>query len=114
MTDNDEDLMLVREVLAREAETINLYQKMSAQARTAEVKAFLSHITEEEKEHVAEAFELMKRMDAAQAALFGAGNHWAEPAAPRPAASSMSEEGAQSGLPLASNSLTVGSLRRKG
>jgi hypothetical protein len=104
MNESEEDLILVRDILAREIETINTYERLLSKAQTEEVKTFLKHITEEEKEHVAEALELIKRFDPSQAALLGEGNHWGQtPAAPaRPA----SFQGARS--------LTVGSLRKSG
>jgi|SRR5829696_5312855 len=70
------DLILLRDILAREISTINNYQSLLFQANTAEVATFISHILEEEKEHVAEAIELIKELDPNQAALLTKGGHW--------------------------------------
>jgi rubrerythrin len=68
--------MLLRDILAREISTINNYQSLLSQASSAEVATFISHILEEEKEHVAEAIELIKELDPNQAALLSKGSHW--------------------------------------
>jgi rubrerythrin len=70
------DLMLLRDILAREVSTINNYQSLLSQANSREVATFISHILEEEKEHVAEAIELIKELDPNQAALLTKGSHW--------------------------------------
>ena len=106
MNETEEDLMLVRDILAREIETINTYQRLLSSAKTEEVKTFLRHITEEEKEHVAEAMELIMRFDQSQAALLGAANHWREP--DKAAATAQP----QTASFQATKSLTVGSLRK--
>ncbi|HYP26867.1 MAG TPA: hypothetical protein VE262_09125 [Blastocatellia bacterium] len=76
MDDKISDLMLLRDILAREVNTINNYQSLLPQATTSEVATFISHILEEEKEHVAEALNLIKEMDPNQAALLARDNHW--------------------------------------
>jgi rubrerythrin len=76
MSDNEQDTALLREILARELETINVYQSLLASALSPEVGRFLAHIIDEEKEHVAESMELINSLDKAQASRFGLGNHW--------------------------------------
>jgi rubrerythrin len=66
------DVQLVREVLARELQTINEYEQAAAQAQSEEVRAFLLHLADEEKEHVAEATQVIRRLDAAQERRFQA------------------------------------------
>ena len=105
MNDTEEDLMLVRDILAREIETINTYLRLLDKARTEEIKTFLRHITEEEKEHVAEAVELIKRLDQSQAALLSKADHWRETSAQ----TGIAEQPASF---QATKSLTVGSLRK--
>lgn len=103
MDETEDDLMLVRDVLARELETINSYLRLLRSARSPRVRAFLTHVTDEEKEHVAEALEIIKELDPVQAALLEHGAHAGEatartspPSAPEPPPG-----------------FTVGSLRRK-
>lgn len=76
MDEDQQDVILLREILARELETINYYQSLLERARTNDVVEFISHIIDEEKEHVAEAMELINRIDPKQAARFGAGAHY--------------------------------------
>lgn len=69
-----DELILVREVLAREVETINTYQTLLGRSEDESVRNFLSHIIDEEKEHVAEALDLIKAMDPVQAAFLQTGH----------------------------------------
>lgn len=64
------DTAMVRLVLARELETINQYEEFARAAATEEARAFFLHLAEEEKEHVAEATLLLRRLDAGQEAHF--------------------------------------------
>ena len=77
------DLMLLRDILAREISTINNYQSLLSQASSPEVATFVSHILEEEKEHVAEALELIKELDPNQAEMIAKGSHWKSDSAAR-------------------------------
>jgi rubrerythrin len=70
------DLVLLREILARELDTINLYQRMMARTQSPQIATFISHIIDEEKEHVAESMELINSLDRSQASRFGHGSHW--------------------------------------
>lgn len=106
-----DDLMILRDVLARELQTINTYQSQAAQATRPEVKNFLQHILEEEKEHVAEAIEMIKELDTNQAKLMDRGSHWrpVSDEAEKPAAQIASQ--VESANPLKLKAFTVGSLR---
>ncbi|HLM45051.1 MAG TPA: ferritin family protein, partial [Myxococcaceae bacterium] len=66
--DNDlsTDVALVRRVLARELETINEYEAFAQAASNPEVRAFFAHLAAEEKEHVAEATQMLRMLDSAQ------------------------------------------------
>lgn len=86
----DEDVARVREVLARELDTINQYEAHARAARTPELRDFFLHLAAEEKEHVAEAVMLLGKLDAGQAAHFAAEiapGHFAQKAGPAPASS---------------------------
>ena len=102
MDETEDDLLLVRDVLARELETINSYLRLLRSAKSERVRAFLAHITDEEKEHVAEALEIIKEFDPVQAALLEHGSHATHsngPPAGRP--------------PEPPPTFTVGSLRKR-
>lgn len=133
------DVARVRLVLSRELETISTYEELARQANTEEIRAFFLHLAAEEKEHVAEATFLLRKLDAAQDAHFAkpvdpAHFTGAKPDAPAPPPSEPSEPSKTGGTedlrpspypyraayavpappnPLAGQ-LTVGSLRRKG
>ena len=102
MDETEDDLLLVRDVLARELETINSYLRLLRDAKSERVRAFLAHVTDEEKEHVAEALEIIKELDPVQAALLERGSHAARPNGP-PAEQ----------RPEPPPAFTVGSLRKK-
>lgn len=104
MDETEDDLILVRDVLARELETINSYLKLLRSAKSERVRTFLAHITDEEKEHVAEALEIIKDLDPVQAALLEHGGH-AKPATLSPPLSQAA--------PYQPPGFTVGSLRKK-
>lgn len=112
MDETGEEIMIVRDILTREIETINVYQRMAAGTKSADVAGFLRHIIEEEKEHVAEAIELIKRYDPSQAALLASQRDWRHPndsAAAKPSAAETND------YSTTRRTFTVGSLRsRKG
>ena len=87
MHDADESQDLIRELLVRELETVNVYTEMLESARTPEVRALLAEITAQEKHHIAEAADLLARYDAGQAAAFARAGVAVRraPAAPEPA-----------------------------
>lgn len=59
---------LIRELLVRELETVNVYTEMIARAQTTVVRELLTEITRQEKHHIAEAMDMLSRVDAGQAA----------------------------------------------
>jgi hypothetical protein len=70
------DVARIRRVLARELETINEYEAFAQQSSSPEVRAFFAHLAAEEKEHVAEATQMLRMLDSAQ------DSHFAQPIAP--------------------------------
>ena len=79
------DVQRVRQVLARELETISHYEALAAAAERPELRAFFLHLAEEEKEHVAEATAVLRRLDAGQDVQFHKpfpASHFEGPAAP--------------------------------
>lgn len=60
-------LARLREVLARELETISLYERMAEEEADPEMKVLFQHLADEEKEHVTETYEALLRRDAKQA-----------------------------------------------
>ncbi len=119
----DDDRARVRAVLARELETISFYEQLARAAEVAEAKAFFEHLSREEKEHVAEATALLRRLDADQEATFQKeypAEHFTGAAKPPPAPMPERlpvEAGrvlhAIPAPPATSGKLTVGSLRRQ-
>jgi hypothetical protein len=104
------DTALVRRVLSRELDTINEYEAMAQSAEDPTIRAFLLHLAQEEKEHVAEAMALIRGRDADQDAKSTAvdvrPDHFTG-GAPAPSRTAPSAA-APSGLP---RSFTVGSLK---
>lgn len=130
-----DDVSRVRLVLMRELETINDYEELARQAESPDVRAFFLHLAQEEKEHVAEATFLIRKLDAGQEQQFqkdfqggahfgGAPAAAAAPAAPATPAPSSFDLGAipadprsvLHAIPAAPSAnaspLTVGSLKR--
>src|SRR3954463_1688006 len=70
LNDLTTDVARIRSVLLRELETVNNYEELARQAASEEVRAFFLHLAAEEKEHVAEATLLLRRLDADQDAHF--------------------------------------------
>jgi hypothetical protein len=66
----DTDVARVRLVLIRELETISVYEALAREAASEDARAFFEHLAREEKEHVAEATWLLRRLDGAQDADF--------------------------------------------
>lgn len=128
------DLARVRQVLARELETINEYEAFAAASAHPEVRAFFAHLAQEEKEHVAEATFMLRRLDPGQEAHFATGTppgHFAgtvPPGAPSATAAAppVAPEldptlqpqrvlyGLQAPPSRAAAPLTVGSLKQRG
>lgn len=63
-----EDLVVLREILQRELETINAYEKMLDRLSDPALRTIIEHITDEEREHVAEMFHLIMDRDPKQRA----------------------------------------------
>ncbi|MFG0319471.1 MAG: hypothetical protein ACF8XB_19530 [Planctomycetota bacterium JB042] len=61
------DQQLLREILMREIETIHRYQEMLRRAADDDLQRFIAHALLEEKEHVAEAIQILRRLDPMQA-----------------------------------------------
>lgn len=83
-----EDIARVREVLARELETINSYEAHARATNSPALRDFFLHLAAEEKEHVAEAVLLLRELDAVQEQYFTrtvSADHFTAPSG-RPAA----------------------------
>lgn len=63
---NNNDLKNLREDLIGELGAINQYQEHIEETDNEEVKKVLSHIRDDEKEHVAELTKLIRKLDEAQ------------------------------------------------
>jgi hypothetical protein len=61
------DWALLRRAIIDELEAINYYEDFMAQMEDQEAVQVLGHINNEEKEHVAELMELLRKQDQAQA-----------------------------------------------
>jgi hypothetical protein len=70
-----ETLARLRDVLARELETISIYERHSAEELDPEMKALFQHLADEEKEHVTEVYEALLLRDAAQKEWATTGAH---------------------------------------
>ena len=64
------DVQRLRQVLARELETVSHYESLAAAAERPEVRAFFLHLAAEEKEHVAEATQFLRHLDPEQEQQF--------------------------------------------
>ncbi len=58
---------LIRELLVRELDTVNVYSEMIGRAKTPAVRELLTEITRQEKHHIAEAVDMLARVDTGQA-----------------------------------------------
>ncbi len=63
-----EDLLVLREILQRELETINAYERMLGRLTEPSLRQIVAHITDEEREHVSEVYELIMARDPEQRA----------------------------------------------
>lgn len=64
-----DDVAVLREILQRELETINTYEDMIARLKDPALRQIVEHITDEEREHVAEMYQLIVERDPRQQAL---------------------------------------------
>ncbi|OQB44541.1 MAG: hypothetical protein BWY03_00063 [Parcubacteria group bacterium ADurb.Bin159] len=67
---NNRDLKNLREDLIGELGAINQYQEHIDEASEEEIKKILSHIRNDEKEHVAELTKLLRKLDETQEIKF--------------------------------------------
>lgn len=63
-----EDLIVLREILQRELETINAYERMLARVSDPHLREIIDHVTDEEREHVSEMYQLIMERDPKQVA----------------------------------------------
>lgn len=69
-----EDLIVLREILQRELETINAYEKMLDRLTEPALREIVAHVTDEEREHVSEMYHLILARDVRQREV-DASNH---------------------------------------
>jgi hypothetical protein len=62
-----EDLLVLREILQRELETINAYERMLERIGDPALRQIIEHVTDEEREHVSEMYQLIMERDSQQA-----------------------------------------------
>jgi hypothetical protein len=63
-----EDLIVLREILQRELETINAYERMLERVSDPHLREIIDHVTDEEREHVSEMYQLIMERDPKQVA----------------------------------------------
>ena len=63
-----DDVAILRAILQRELETINAYEEMLGRLSDQRLKEIVQHVTDEEREHVAEMYELIMANDPRQRA----------------------------------------------
>jgi rubrerythrin len=100
----------VRLALIRELETINHYQELHDMADDPSVKQLMLHLMDEEKEHVAELTEILRRLDAEQNRYFEEGHAAAIGAGSLPLQGQRYEGSPVRPAPAAPTGLTVGSM----
>lgn len=61
-----QDLAVLREILQRELETINAYESMLDRIEDPALRQIIEHVTDEEREHVAEMYQLIMERDPRQ------------------------------------------------
>lgn len=67
---DNKTLIALREDLAGELDAINLYQVHIDEIDDEEVKKVLTHIRDDEKEHVAELVKIIRKLDSSQEEKF--------------------------------------------
>lgn len=112
--DIENDLKLLRSLMARELDTINHYRGLAQSAPDADAREFFTHIIEEEKIHIAEAMRAITALDTEQARLLShgyvSGHSPGEIPVNPETVRSPGSQFALASLPRAAG-LTVGSLR---
>src|SRR3569832_1036226 len=79
-----EALIVLREILQRELETINAYEKMLPRLADPSLRTIVAHVTDEEREHVAEMYHLILARDEKQRAVDTDNDATTGALAPRP------------------------------
>lgn len=113
-----ETLERLRDVLARELETISLYERYAEAEADPEAKELLQHLADEEKEHVTELYEAILARDPKQKQWDESGAHaqalregrFDGTAAPAGAAPPAAAPAPKAVAPRPRGQLTVGSL----
>lgn len=72
---NRETLARLRDVMARELETISMYETYAEAETDPQMKTLFQHLADEEKEHVTECYEALLNRDAAQKKWAESGSH---------------------------------------
>ncbi len=67
---NNKDLNNLREDLIGELDAINQYQEHIDETDNEEMKKVMTHVMNDEKEHVAELIKLLRELDATQEEKF--------------------------------------------
>ena len=70
-----ETLRRLRDVMARELETVSQYEAHAAAETDPEARALFQHLADEEKEHVSEVYEALLNKDAVQQRWASSGEH---------------------------------------
>jgi hypothetical protein len=71
--DLEHDVAILRDLMARELETINAYRSLAERAPDGQAREFFLHIIEEEKLHVADVLRAIAALDEDQAHLLTTG-----------------------------------------
>lgn len=69
----ESDLTLLRSLVARELETINVYRDLAKECADPVTKAFFLHVVDEEKVHIADTLQAIAVHDLDQAGLLRTG-----------------------------------------
>ncbi len=72
---NRETLARLRDVMARELETISMYESYAEAETDPQMKTLFQHLADEEKEHVTECYEALLTRDVAQKKWAESGAH---------------------------------------
>lgn len=61
--DVSKDMAILRASMIAELDAVNLYEQFAAQTKNEDIKKILLHVAKEEKHHIGEFQELLKRVD---------------------------------------------------
>ena len=73
MDDIENDLILLRSLVARELETVNAYRRLAAECGDESTVEFIRHVIDEEKIHIADTLRAIAVLDTDQQGLFQRG-----------------------------------------